>query len=99
MMLVLFTLGSVVTIDRIDGAYAILEWDDVHVTEIPVVALPPNAAEGDRLVLRALALPRSSVAHLTTRRLRVAARARSVRTDCSSREAGVCTGVVNVDPP
>lgn len=98
MILTLFSLGTVVTIDRIEGPYAVLEWNDVQLTEIPVNALPPNAAEGDRFVVRARTLPRSSVAHVPRRRPHGAARARGVRSDCSSRKSGVCTGVVDVDP-
>lgn len=97
MILTLFTLGTVVTVDRIDGSYAVLEWNDVQLTEIPVSALPPDVAEGDRLLLHARTLPRSSVAHVPRRRPRGAARARGVRTDRSGREAGECTGVVDVD--
>jgi len=97
-ILTLFSLGTVVTIDRIEGPYAVLEWNDVQITEIPVTALPPNVAEGDRLVVHTRTLPRSSVAHVPRRRPRGAARARGVRTDCPSHNAGVCTGVVDVDP-
>ncbi|MDP2312783.1 MAG: DUF3006 domain-containing protein [Pseudomonadota bacterium] len=88
MRLALFAIGTIVTIDRIEGPYAVLEWGDVGVTEIPITALPSGAQEGDRIVLRARTLPRSSVARHSGRRPRGAARARGQRTDCAGHVPG-----------
>ncbi len=92
MTLALFVVGTIVTVDRIEGPYAVLEWDDAHITEVPVAALPPNVEEGDRIVLRARTLAPSSVTRPSGRRPRGAARARGTRTDRPGREAGFCTG-------
>lgn len=97
MILTLFSLGTLVTIDRIDGAFAVLEWNDVQLTEFPVIALPPDVEEGDRIVLHTRALPRSSVALAPRRRPHGAARARGARPDCPGRGAGARKGVDHAD--
>jgi hypothetical protein len=81
MSLVLFAVGTIVTVDRIEGAYAVLEWRDSNLTEVPITALPPGLHEGDRLLVRARTLPPSSVARRPGRRPRGAAPARRGRAD------------------
>lgn len=92
MTLALVVIGTIVTVDRIEGPYAVLEWDDARITEVPVTALPPSVVEGDRIVLRARTLPPSSVARPSGRRPRGAARARGVRADRPGHGAGSNTG-------
>lgn len=73
---VLLVFGAVAVIDRIEGPVAVLEWHDLTITEVPVEVLPPGAGEGDRVLLRARTLPRTSVARASGPRPRGAARAR-----------------------
>lgn len=73
---ILFVFGAVAVIDRIEGPVAVLEWRDLRFTEVPVEVLPPGANEGDRIVLRARTLPRTTVARAPGSRPRGAARAR-----------------------
>ncbi len=53
MNILLFAFGAVVVVDRIEGPYAVLEWRDASVTEVPLSELPGGLSEGDHLVLGA----------------------------------------------
>lgn len=81
----ILVFGAVAIIDRIEGPVAVLEWNDIGITEVPVEILPPHAGEGDRVVLRARTLPRTSVARCPGRGPRGAARARG---RCADRPGG-----------
>ena len=94
----MFAIGTVVTVDRIEGPYAVLEWDEVHVTEVPIYALPPHVEEGDRLVLRAQTLPRPSVARPPGRRSRGAGSSRRERAEQRGARPRDPQGEVHVDP-
>jgi len=94
----MFAIGTVVTVDRIEGPYAVLEWDEVHVTEVPVFALPPHVEEGDRLVLRAHPLSRTSVARSPGRRSRGAVSARRKRAEQRVTRSRSTQGEAHVDP-
>ena len=49
---VLSGAALVLTVDRIEGARAVVEWTDGTLTPIPIQLLPPHAREGDHLRLR-----------------------------------------------
>ena len=61
MNLLWFAVGAVVTVDRIEGPYAVLEWRDASITEVPLSELPRGTSEGDRLVFQARRLASSRV--------------------------------------
>lgn len=48
---VIAALGTLVVVDRIEGPFAVLEWKEEVLTEVPISALPLGVEEGDRLVL------------------------------------------------
>ena len=50
----LWALGAAatVTVDRIEGELAVVEWADTVWVAVPVSELPPGVAEGDRLRIR-----------------------------------------------
>ena len=39
------------TIDRFEGEYAVVELEDMRFVDVPKAILPPNAKEGDILVI------------------------------------------------
>jgi hypothetical protein len=84
-MNLLFAIGTIVVVDRIEGPFAVLEWRDTHLTEVPVSALPAGVHEGDRLLVAARTLPpprsTSSVARRPRRRPRGAVASRPGRSD------------------
>jgi hypothetical protein len=79
--LALLAIGTIVVIDRIEGPLAVVEWRDAHLTEVPVVVLPPGVREGDRVLLRTRTLPPPSVARRPGRRPRGAVPVRAGRAD------------------
>ena len=41
-----------VTVDRIEAAWAVVEWCGGDVVDVPAAILPPGVVEGDRFVVR-----------------------------------------------
>jgi hypothetical protein len=39
-------------VDRIEGGYAVVEWEGAALGDIPVALLPADVGEGDKVVLR-----------------------------------------------
>jgi hypothetical protein len=39
-------------VDRVEGAYAVVEWQVGELVDLPLSALPPDVGEGDRLAVR-----------------------------------------------
>lgn len=39
-------------VDRVEGAYAVVEWQAEDLVDVPLSALPPDVGEGDRLYIR-----------------------------------------------
>ena len=67
MTLWLHVIGTIVTVDRIEGPYAVVEWRDATFTEVPIAALPSGTTEGARLLLRASTLPPPAATHRSGR--------------------------------
>ena len=42
---------AVVTIDRIEGDFAVVEWSESLLSDVPLSVLPKGVAEGDRIVV------------------------------------------------
>jgi hypothetical protein len=61
--LFVLALTSVVIIDRIEGAYAVVEAPDGSFHDVPLVMLPSDVHEGDALSLRISGNTRSAGAH------------------------------------
>lgn len=60
-------------VDRVEGAFAVVEWRGELTTDVPLAALPPGIAEGDALIARpclagGVSLPRSPVRWTITER-------------------------------
>ena len=50
-MSLLFGAALVVTVDRVEAPYAVLEWPSGALGDVPLGLLPPGVAEGERLRL------------------------------------------------
>lgn len=68
-------LALLVTIDRIEGDFAVVELPDARTVDVPLAALPRGIEEGDRVLLRARPFHVFRSRPASRRRPRAAARA------------------------
>lgn len=53
-------LVLLVTVDRIEGPWAVVQMRDAVAFDVPLVAFPPGVREGDQFILQAQPVPPSA---------------------------------------